>query len=274
MARPIWMNNLQWEINATWGRVLENKVVSIAPGVSRITVQQLWGGTAPYLVHQEGREWGQIYGNGIKRINGQPVLDANGFYTNDPDVYFGNILPKFTGGVQNNIQFLKNFTANINIDFQKGGKFYSLSDQWGSYSGLTARTATINDKGNPIRDAVADGGGIHVFGVDKDGKAVDHYVEAQDYYHNLYNNKTFDEFVYDLSFVKLRELSIGYNIPVNKLGIGSWMNRANFSIVARNPLLIYAETKDFDPSEISAISGERGQFPATRGIGFNLRVGF
>ncbi|HEV7333196.1 MAG TPA: SusC/RagA family TonB-linked outer membrane protein [Flavisolibacter sp.] len=274
MAIPIRTNNLRWEINATWGRILEQKVVSIAPGVSRITVQQLWGSTAPYLVHQEGREWGQIYGNGIKRIDGKPVLDANGFYVNDPDVYFGNILPEFTGGVQNSIQFLKNFTANFNIDFQKGGKFFSLSDMWGSYSGLTARTATVNDKGNPVRDAVADGGGIHVFGVDGTGKDVDYYVEAQDYFHNLYNNKTFDEFIYDLTFVKLREVSIGYNIPVNRLGIGRWINRANFSLVARNPVLIYAKTKDLDPSEISAISGERGQFPATRGIGFNLRVGF
>lgn len=274
MARPIWINNLQWEINATWGRLLRNTVDSIAPGVDRITVQTIWGTTAPYLVHQAGREWGQIYGNGIKRINGQPVLDDNGFYVNDPNVYFGNVLPEFTGGVQNSFQFLKNFTANINIDYQKGGKFYSLSDQWGSFSGLTARTATVNDKGNPIRDPVADGGGVHVSGVDKDGKPVDYYVDAQEYFHGLYYNKTFDEFVYDLTFVKLRELSIGYNIPVNRLGLGRWMNRANFSLVARNPILIYAKTRDFDPSEISAISGERGQFPGTRGIGFNLRVGF
>ena len=51
---------------------------------------------------------------------------------------------------------------------------------WGSYSGLTARTAVANDKGNPIRDAVADGGGVHVFGVDNTGRPVDYYVEAQD----------------------------------------------------------------------------------------------
>jgi hypothetical protein len=273
-VRPLWMDNFKWEMNATWGRLLENKVVSIAPGIDRITVEGVWGSTAPYMVHEVGKDWGQIYGNGIKRINGQPVLTSDGLYENDPNVFFGSVLPDYTGGVQNSFQILKDFTVNVNIDYQKGGKFVSLSDMWGSYSGLTARTATINDKGNPIRDAVADGGGVHVFGVDANDKAVDYYVEAQDYFHSLYDKKAFDDYVYDLTFIKLRELSIGYNIPVNKLKIGNWAQRATVSLVARNPVLIYAETADFDPSEISNVSGERGNFPGTRGFGINLKVGF
>ena len=43
-------------------------------------------------------------------------------------------------------------------------------------------------------------------------------LKAQDYWHGFYNNSVYDEFVYDLSYVKLRELSIGYNIPVDKAG--------------------------------------------------------
>ena len=272
-ARPIWMNNFRWELNATWGRLLENKVVKIAEGTDRITIEGLWGATGPILVHAVDQEWGQIFGNGIKRINGQPVLNTSGFYENDPNVFYGNVLPKYTGGVQNSFEIFKNWIVNANIDYQVGGKFFSLSDMWGSYSGLTARTATYNDKGNPVRDPVTQGGGIHVSGVDKDAKAVDYYVEAQEYYHNLYNNKTFDEFVYDLTFVKLREVSVGYLIPINKIGnLSKFMNGATFSLVARNPLLIYAETEDFDPSEISSLSGEAGQFPGSRGFGFNLKV--
>ncbi len=190
-ARPVWIPNFKWEINATWGRLLENKVVKISDDIKRITVEGLWGSTGPIMVHEEGKEWGQIFGNGIKRINGQPVLDDDGFYVRDAEVFYGAVQPDFTGGIQNSFEVYKNFTVNVNIDFQKGGRFFSLSDMWGSYSGLTARTAAVNDKGNPIRDAVADGGGMHIFGVDKDGKPVDHYVEAQEYYHNLYNNRTF-----------------------------------------------------------------------------------
>ncbi|CAN5806803.1 TonB-dependent receptor [soil metagenome] len=276
--RPLALKNLKWDISATWGYLLEQKVVDLNNDGDfddqTAQLEGVWGSTMPILVHKEGRQWGQIFGNGMKRINGVPVITSSGQYVNDPAVYFGSVLPRYTGGIQNSLEIFSDFIVSANIDYQSGGKFVSLSNMWGSYSGLTARTATINDKGNPIRDPVADGGGIHVFGVDADGKPKDVYVEGQDYFHNLYSTKTFDDYIYDLTFVKLREVSIGYNIPVKKLGIDKWMNRAVFSVVARNPILIYAKTKDFDPSEISATSGETGQFPGTRGFGFNLKVGF
>ncbi|MEI9955099.1 MAG: hypothetical protein WDM90_02000 [Ferruginibacter sp.] len=104
------------------------------------------------------------------------------------------------------------------------------------------------------------------------GKPVDYYVNIRDYYNG--SNNTFDNEIFDLTYVKLREVSIGYDIPVSKLNMGKWVKRANFSIVSSNALLIYAKTKDFDPSEISARSGEGGQFPGLRGIGVNLKVGF
>ncbi len=280
-VQPLMLDKFIWKMTATWSRLIENDVVELSKKYNihqTTSLQSIWtsasGTNMPQLVHTEGKRWGQIFGNGIKRINGMPVLDANGFYKNDPNVYFGSVLPDYTGGVQNTFTFLKDFSLNVNIDFQYGGKFVSLSNMWGSFSGLTAQTATTNDKGNPIRDAVADGGGVHVFGVDENGNPVDYYVEAQDYFHNLYTNKAFDPFIYDLTFIKMREVSLGYNIPVIKLKLGKYIQSANISLVARNPLLIYATTKDFDPSEISAVSGETAQLPGTRGWGFNLKIGF
>jgi len=150
-----------------------------------------------------------------------------------------------------------------------------LSDMWGSYSGLLARTATVNDKGNPIRDAVDDGGGIRVVGLTEGKDPVDIYVDAQTYFHSMVSSNVYDDFVYDLTFVKMREVSLGYKLPVQKWGnIGKHFQSASISIVARNPWLIYATTRDFDPSEISNTYGENGQFPGTRSFGFNLRVGF
>ena len=275
--KPIQTKNFQWEINATWSYLLRDKIVSIAPGIDRYTVSAgaaFSGITPPYTVNQVGQEWGVMYGGGYKRINGQPVLDADGHYVADPNTNFGSVLTKYTGGVQNTFNIFKNFIINVNIDYQVGGKFFSLSDMWGSYSGLTARTAVLNDKGNSIRDAVVDGGGLHVFGVDNTGKPVDYYVGAKDYYHNLVTKNVFDDFIYDLTFVKLRELSFGYKIPVSTMNIGKYIQNATFSVTARNPWLIYAKTKDFDPSEINSIYGEDGQYPGTRGIGVNLKVGF
>jgi len=274
MGRPVWGRNVKWEINSNWGILSENKVVDLGPGINRtVGLHGNWGTTGPYLVHQVGKDWGQVFGNGMKRINGQPVLDAQGHYVNDPAVSYGSVLPKHTFGGQTSIEY-RNLVVAANADGQIGGKFFSLSNMWGSYSGLTARTATLNDKGNPIRDAVADGGGIHVFGVDTGGKAVDFYVDAQEYFHSIYDNRAFDPYVYDLTFVKLREVSLGYNLPVQKWGFTQkWANRAVVSLTARNLFLIYAKTDDFDPSEISNVSGEAGNLPGTRGFGINLKVG-
>jgi TonB-linked SusC/RagA family outer membrane protein len=277
-GRPLELPNLSWNINATYANLLDNKVTEVSKKyeVTRITVEGVWGSTMPYMVHEEGKQWGQIYGNGIKRnADGVALLDANGHYINDPNVFFGSVLPKHTGGVQNSFVVFKDFELNANIDWQVGGKFVSLSNMWGSYSGLTARTAAINDRGMSVRDPLVDGGGVHVSGVSSTtGQPVDYYVGAQDYYQSIYNVKTFDDYIYDLTFVKLREVALGYRIPVKKLGINKYVQNASFSIVARNPVLIYAKTKDFDPSEISATSGETAQLPGTRGFGFNLRVGF
>ncbi|MEP6674364.1 MAG: SusC/RagA family TonB-linked outer membrane protein [Ferruginibacter sp.] len=275
--KPIWSKNFQWDMNATWGRLIKNEVISIAPGIDRFVISggaAFSGITPPYTVNQVGQEWGIMYGGGYKRINGQPVLDGDGHYVQDPNVNFGSVLPKYTGGFQNTFNIFKNFIINVNIDYQVGGKFFSLSDMWGSYSGLTARTAVLNDKGNSVRDAVADGGGIHVFGVDATGKPVDYYVAAKDYYHTLVTKNVFDDFIYDLTFVKLRELSLGYKIPLSTMNLGKWLQSATFSVTARNPWLIYAKTKDFDPSEINSVYGEDGQYPGTRSVGVNLKLGF
>jgi hypothetical protein len=58
------------------------------------------------------------------------------------------------------------------------------------------------------------------------------------------------------------------------LGIGKYITNATFSVVARNPWLIYAKSKGFDPSEISTNYGEDAQLPGTRSIGVNLKLGF
>ncbi|MDB5201459.1 MAG: SusC/RagA family TonB-linked outer membrane protein [Ferruginibacter sp.] len=281
-VKPVWNTNFKWDLNATWGYLINNKVVDLngkAGDTAAQFVQRVWtgasGSVSPGLYHEEGQQWGQIYGAGIKRINGVPVLDADGFYVTDPKVFYGSVLPRYTGGIQNSFTLYKNFTINANIDFQSGGKFVSLSDAFGSSSGLTARTAELNDRGIPMRDPVSAGGGKHVVGVDASGKPVDYYVDARSYYTTMFGRNQYDEFIYDLTYVKLRELSIGYNIPVDRIGnIGKKITRASFSIVARNPVLIYAKSRDFDPSEVSNIDGERGGLPGTRGMGFNLKLGF
>ncbi len=276
---PVRSKNVTWELSASWSKLLKNTIVTIKDSITGLNLasgQGSYAGSyAPYISNQVGQEWGQLYGIGKKRINGVPVLDNTGRYVKEDNVNFGSVLPDYTGGVQSSLTLFKNFTVNINIDYSWGGKFFSLSDYWGSGSGLTARTAGLNDKGNPVRDAVADGGGIHVSGVDGTGKAVDYYLDARAYFHQFQDGTHIsEESIYDLSFVKMREVSLGYRIPVERLGLGKYVTNATFSILMKNPWLMYSKIKDQDPSEISGIAGENGQIPGTRSIGVNLKLGF
>jgi TonB-linked SusC/RagA family outer membrane protein len=274
---PVRSKNFSWNISLSYSNLLQDKVVEISNkyNVQQVIVAYNTFNQVPYLVQKAGMAWGQLFGTGILRNGaGVPILDANGFFQTNKNVYFGSVLPKHTGGLQNSFTIFKDFAVDFNIDYQFGGKFSSLSNAWGAYSGLAKQTAVLNDKGNPIRDNVADGGGIHQVGVDATGKPVSMYVNAYDYFHNNFNNGTEDMFVYDLTFIKLREAGISYRIPVKKLGLGGTIKNATFQIQAHDLWLIYAKSKDYDPSQISAVQGESGQLPGTRGIGFNLKVGF
>jgi len=124
---------------------------------------------------------------------------------------------------------------------------------------------------------VADGGGVHVVGVSSvDLKTpVDKYVEAYDYFHQFYFGRIAEPFVHDLTFVKIREASLGYRIPVKKIGsISKFVQGATFSVIARNPWLIYTADKNFDVSEISGVQGEDGQLPSVRSLGASLKIIF
>ena len=272
---PIVTNDFNWNFGINFART-NSKIVALAEGVDAIVQASgttFSGGRGISLVHQVGSEWGQLRGGGFTYLNGQKVVDADGFYVASPNSYLGSVLPDFTGGLFNSINY-KNFVFNFNLDFSKGGKYFSLSNNWGRYSGLLAETAGVNDKGNPVRDPIADGGGVHVQAVDAEGKPVDTYIEAQAYSHQFFDNNIMEESVFDLSFIKLREVSIGYSIPVNKTSLGKWLQTATVSVVARNPWLIYTANRDFDPSELGQSYGENGQFPGSRSLGFNIKLGF
>jgi hypothetical protein len=282
-AKPVMGKDFMWDINTTFAYLINNPVSRLFGDQTRIAIplpagQGAFGTRFAQAFQLLGEDWGQLYGNGIKRnAQGIPVLNpATGLLVSDPTKKYGSIVPKTTGGLVNTLQY-KNFSFMFSLDYQVGGKFFSLSESWGNYSGLFEGTAAVNDKGFNVRDNVDDGGGVHVIGVSSadEKTVVDMYVDAQTYFHQFYNAQIAEPFVHDLTFVKLREVSVGYNIPMKKIGgLSKYIQGARFSVIARNPWLIYSDSKDFDPSEISNIYGEDGQLPGTRSLGVNLSIKF
>ena len=288
-GQPIVGKDFNWDVTLNFAKNT-SRIISLAPGVNSIQAVSAvpFGSTGQsfstndafgyaYVIHSTGvdnggnNQWGQLRGNGIVRdAQGRPVVGADGTYQFAPNQYFGTVLPDFTGGFVNTLRY-KAFSLGLSIDFQKGGKYFSLSNFWGEYSGLYANTAATNDKGKNVRDDVADGGGVHVTGVSETGEAVDTYLDAYDYYHQFGNNSIIDNSVFSASYVKLREVSIGYALPIKP---NKYIQGVNISAVARNPWLIYAANPNIDASELSQRFGENGQQPGTRSLGFNVRLSF
>lgn len=279
-AKLISGKDLNWTLTKTFGYLIKNPVTRIIEGQSSLLLAAGSSGTRYARAFQVlDKDWGQLRGGGLtKNSSGQPLVDPNtGLYvTGDGNYNWGSVVPKITGGLQSLLTY-KNFIFNASIGYQFGGRFFSLSESWGAFSGDLDYTAAVNNKGKNVRDAVSAGGGVHVVGVSSaDGKTpVDTYVDAATYFQQFYYGKIAAPYVHKLSYVKLREVSLGYVLPVKNWGLlKDRIKAATVSVVARNPWLIYSDTKNYDPSEISGVQGEDGQLPSVRSFGFNVKFSF
>ena len=275
-ATPVKMNDFAWDVTANFA-MNDSKINSLPEGYDAMEAP---GGTGAFsfvsMYHYLGDNWGQIRGTAIARDDaGNAILNSDGLYVTEAGQYLGSVLPDFTGGIINDFTY-KGIRLTAAIDFQKGGNFFSLTEMWGDYSGLLEETAEINDRGFNVRDAVADGGGVHVVGVDVDGNPVDMYAEAHSYYAQWYSNKLAEPFIHDASYLKLRELAVSYQLP-SKFFAKNFVSSATIGLVARNVWLIAVAEDNvhrWDPSELAETYGENAQLPGTRSFGFNLKLTF
>lgn len=273
-ATPIKNKDFTWDINANFATT-KNKIKELYPGLDNFAYDSFgYVGTPTIKVERRvGRTWGEIVTQRIKRNDGgQMLIDDDGFPVLEDNFNVGSFIPDLTGGLTSTFNY-KNFTAGFSMDFQIGGKLFSVTRGNLFGSGLAAETAGLNDKGNPKRDAVASGGGIRIPGVfESNGQPNNVYIDPQDYYEG-YIPYTWAEQTYDATFVKLREVSLGYTLPA-KFVSKFKAQRASLSLVARNPWLIYSKIPGIDPSESAGSWMEGGQLPGTRTIGLNLKVSF
>ena len=154
------------------------------------------------------------------------------------------------------------------IDFQKGGDFFSYTNLYGDYSGMLAVTAA-----NGVRE-----NGVVAPGVTANGAPNTKSISAIDYFQTDFGKRINKANMYDDSYVYLREVRLGYNLP------HSWAARIRaenlrLSLYGRNLWLIHSNAPNVDPSNIinstSNIQGlEGGALPSVRSYGLNLNVGF
>jgi TonB-linked SusC/RagA family outer membrane protein len=270
---PLQGENFSWELNANFA-TLNRFVNKIADGIDVNVLSTTWRGIQ--LQERVGKEWGAIYGRAFRRDDaGNMILSSTGNPRYDTDQFLGNVLPDFTGGMTNNISY-KNFNLGFDLDFQKGGKVFSTTKMFNNYSGLGIETVGSNNLGNPVRDAVADGGGVLIEGVDETtGAPVSMNIESQTYWGRLFS--LHERWLYDASYIKLRTMRLDYTLS-KALTEKTPFRGVNIGVFANNLWLIHSAIPGLDPSEIELADGvpwtEGGQLPNVRTIGLNVKLTF
>ena len=171
------------------------------------------------------------------------------------NVKIGNVNPDFNFGWANTMRY-KGFTLYALFDGSHGGQIYNFTKQWMFQDW---RHADIDQAGKPQDDK-------HAF---------------QYYTIGLYNNlEPNSYFVEDGSYVKLRELSVSYELSksmIGKLGLGRWAKSLKVALIGRN-LKTWTSYDGFDPEAAAAgdfnlrIDGFR--YPTFRQVSGQVQIGF
>ena len=261
----------------TWNTTLnfaynKSKVEYLGEGVDRLSIDgaQSRNGNV-YIYNIVGSAYGEIVGNKYKRDADGNLLLKDGLPQAGEQTSLGNGVYKWTGGWRNSFTY-KNFTLGFLIDAKFGAKIFSGTNYQLYYYGMHKNTLNGRTVESPYAKTV-------FAGIDEaTGQANTKAVTAQDYYKAICNKDIAEEFVYDASFIKLRELSLSYTFPKSMLSSMKVVKGLSVSLIARNLWTIMKHTPNIDPE--SAVNATNGQglelngYPTTRNIGFNVNVKF
>jgi len=291
---PIKTTDFEWGVNLNFTKN-KNEVISLHPNIDTYTISEArWAGAA--IVAQVGGAYGSIIGKDFLRTDaGEVIHAANGLplFTDDK-VVLGKGIPDWTAGLTNRFTY-KGFSLQFLLDVKYGMDVYSMTNSVGAVKGLLDVTTEGRDAFNAAR-AVAQAGdpnfnvntwiptaGLVASGVVNTGTAESPVyvknttpVNPQNYWSTVFNN-TPAPFIYDASYVKLRELSLSYEFPKNIFG-GLKINSVNMSVFGRNLLTFSKNLPNIDPESMYTSGNgqgfEYGSLPSRQSYGFNLKVTF
>lgn len=285
-ATPVKMGDFSWNVNINWTRN-RNKVLELYNDSKNLLLGSFQGGVSinaslgqPYGTIQ-GKTWKMIDPNDATKTvawdgHSPKLVKSNGYYdvTTTTTNVIGNVNPDWIGGIYNSFRY-KNLSLGFLVDVRQGGDVWSLDMYYATnFTGVLAESAGLNDLGNPVRNSLANGGGVVLDGVTADGKPNTKRVVIDA------NSPAVPAaaFAYDASYVKLREATISYALPNSLLSRIKVVKGIEFSLIGRNLWIIHKNLPYSDPEEnLSSgnIQGmQSGAYPTTRSLGLNLKVNF
>jgi TonB-linked SusC/RagA family outer membrane protein len=272
---PVRSKDVNWEVAFNYA-MNRSKVIALSDEVKIFYLGGGFGRSGTPVV-EEGKAFGDLLafrwktdakGGRVVNADGKPVLTAD-------QELIGNFNPKATLGLTNTINF-KSFSLRVLIDGRVGGTIISGTEMNLAFSGIPEVTAKYRE------------GSWNLGGVDASGQPVTKPIRAQDFW-QIASGKRYgagEFFAYDATNFRLREATLGYEIPT--ASFMSFVKGMRLSVVARNLFWIHRgeslldipgigkRKMWFDP-DVSLGNGnwqgvEYGTLPSTRSVGLNLRI--
>ena len=270
-STPVQLKDFSFDLNVNLAKNVSN-VEKLADGVDYI----YFNGDSNFPINvgaRPGHKLGEIYAKTLYKRDEQGniiINKENGLpmTTTDADERLakpiGNIQPNLLMSVSPSFTY-KGFTLSAMFDMKFGGDIISISEMNATGSGMAKRTMNRGESDNFMM----------IFpGVYEDGTPNTQKISASNYY----GAQNAEDFIYDASFIKLKELAIGYTFPKSMLK-KTPINSLNVSFVARNLAYLLKHTPGTSPeggydTTMFSQAIDFMAVPYTRTFGFSVNLGF
>ncbi len=225
-----------------------------------------------------GQPYGTLYGSAYARVpsgeyEGQIIFEDGIPQTESELQIIGNVTPDWIGGIANSISY-KGIAFNALVDFKMGGDIADESSSTGMQTGIYPITALGREEG-------VIGQGVKNIGSEEDPVYVPNDVvqETKSVTRMLSVRSVNEGAVFEASYIKLRELSLSYQLPSKLLQAAPLISGAKLSLVGRNVAMLYNTHSQIDP-ELNIYGGNlQGALyyvttPSIRSLGLNLNLTF
>ncbi len=282
-------NGFRWAVDLNFS-TNRSKVVELSDGLNNLVMAS----RSVTVEARVGERMGDMYGIGFARVqNTNPnaaYYDGTGKYVGQmvfnngrpirttERIKLGNYNPDWLAGINNTFTY-GNFKLGFLFDVRMGGQVYSHTQTVGREGGIIIETlegrADGYDLSKPGNGVI--GQGVKV--VNGQLTPNDVKVTAREWHTAWTAGRAIAEGVmFDASFVKLRELQVGFNFPAQLLR-NTPFKTATLSIVGRN-LAVWSKVPHVDPEVMSYTGGtalpgiEYMSIPSSRSFGVNLSLKF
>lgn len=291
-ATPVKTNGFSWDINLNFSKI-KNKVLKLAEGVDNVFIGGFEGAAIRAVV---GESYGTMYGFGWYRdASGAVVIGSDGFPLLDDrsEQALGNTAPDWTMGLRNTLEW-KGISLSALLDVKQGGIMWNGTRSALYFFGTHQETADLRGTTKVFdgNSAVYDADGNLVFedhdnnpktpdvvktsGANTEEKIIDEDWLAFGNANGFFGNNS-EDFVEDASWVRLRELSLSYDLP-SKIFNKTPFTGLSISVTGRN-IFLSTPYSGIDPeTSLTGAGNAQGidyfNMPNTKSWGVGLKLQF